>query len=550
MAYQALYRKWRPKTFSDMVGQEAVVETLRNQVQAGRIAHAYLFCGSRGTGKTSTAKILARAVNCLNPKNGDPCGECEICQKMQSEEYMDILEFDAASNSGVDDARQLLERVSFPPQFGAYKVYIIDEVHMLTTSAFNALLKTLEEPPEYLVFILATTEPYKLPATILSRCQRFNFGRIPATQIQARLREAVREAGGDADDEALMAVALAAEGGMRDALSILDMCLGFGRKIDEELVRTVLGTSDRSFLFRFSGALQREDAAETLRLVDELVSSGKDALVFGRDICAHLRNLLLAKCCGDEIADIQSLTKENAREYCEAAESFSNSRLLDMLDLFMKLETELRFSGSPRIALENTSLKCCLRTREPDMLAIHDRIAELEGKISRLEEQISRGIISRETADMKTPEALPAKRVQEKTAGRKSPADGKAPVPENRTAENIWKETLKRLQKTEPGTHGMFLMGTFQGSDGTEYRWKANPGFEVLAASLNSPARKKKIEETLSDAAGTACTFLAMDMNAEKKKSEEQSDENYVRVLRDTFGEKPVSVVDTITDPS
>ncbi len=240
MAYQALYRQWRPRDFSHMVGQQAVIETLRHQVISNRIAHAYLFCGSRGTGKTSTAKILAKAVNCENPQNGDPCGACPNCLRADNDETLDIMEIDAASNNGVDEIRDLRDTVKYPPQFGNYKVYIIDEVHMLSPSAFNALLKTLEEPPAHIVFILATTEPQKLPATILSRCQRFDFGRISVPDITGRLREAVDGAGGTATDGALMLIARAAEGGMRDALSILDMCLGYGGSVDEALVHTVL----------------------------------------------------------------------------------------------------------------------------------------------------------------------------------------------------------------------------------------------------------------------------------------------------------------------
>ena len=251
MAYQALYRQWRPKDFSSMVAQEAVISTLRNQVMSGRVAHAYLFCGSRGTGKTSTAKILARAINCEHPVGGDPCGQCESCRRLLADESMDVMEIDAASNNGVEEIRNLRETVKYPPQQGKYKVYIIDEVHMLSTSAFNALLKTLEEPPAYVVFILATTEPQKLPATILSRCQRFDFGRIPAHQIAGRLRQAAEGAKAEASENALMLIARAAEGGMRDALSILDMCLGYSNQVTEDLVRNVLGTSDRSFLFRF-----------------------------------------------------------------------------------------------------------------------------------------------------------------------------------------------------------------------------------------------------------------------------------------------------------
>ena len=223
-----------------MVGQKAVIETLRNQVMNDRIAHAYLFCGSRGTGKTSTAKILARAINCEHPENGDPCGKCMNCIRMENDESLDIIEIDAASNNGVDEMRDLRDTVKYPPQFGRYKVYIIDEVHMLSTSAFNALLKTLEEPPAHIVFILATTEPQKLPETILSRYQRFDFGRISVTDIQQRLREAAEGSGATVSNGALMVIARAAEGGMRDALSILDMCLGYGDNITEEMVMSCL----------------------------------------------------------------------------------------------------------------------------------------------------------------------------------------------------------------------------------------------------------------------------------------------------------------------
>ena len=255
MAYRALYREWRPKDFSHVVGQNAIIETLRNQVITKRIAHAYLFCGSRGTGKTSTAKILAKAINCLNPKNGDPCGDCENCIRADKEETLDMIEIDAASNNGVDEMRELRDTVKYPPQYGTYKVYIIDEVHMLSTSAFNALLKTLEEPPAHIVFILATTEPQKLPETIQSRCQRFDFGRISVTDITGRLKEASLSAGAEVSDGALMMIARTAEGGMRDALSILDMCLGYSDKVDESLVRNILGTSDAAFLFEFCSAM-------------------------------------------------------------------------------------------------------------------------------------------------------------------------------------------------------------------------------------------------------------------------------------------------------
>ncbi|MFR2151293.1 MAG: DNA polymerase III subunit gamma/tau, partial [Christensenellales bacterium] len=309
MGYQALYRRYRPARFEDFVGQEAVIKTLRSQIMSGRIAHAYLFCGTRGTGKTSTAKVFARAVNCEHPENGDPCGVCPTCKALAEENSLDILEIDAASNNGVDEIRDLREKVKYPPQTGRYRVYIIDEVHMLSQGAFNALLKTLEEPPAYVVFILATTEPQKLPATILSRCQRFDFGRIPAHQIIERLHVALEEGQIQAEDAALARIARAAEGGMRDAWSIMDMCLSYAQEEDggltEELVLRVLGAADKSFLFAFADKLIDSDAAGALALIDEMMRKGREVQVFVRDVSAHLRALMLADICDE--AQLSSL---------------------------------------------------------------------------------------------------------------------------------------------------------------------------------------------------------------------------------------------------
>ena len=549
MAYQALYRQWRPKDFSHMVGQETIVATLRNQIRTGRIAHAYLFCGSRGTGKTSTAKILARAINCLHPRDGDPCGECENCRRMEAEESLDVIEIDAASNNGVDEIRNLRDTVKYPPQFGQYKVYIIDEVHMLSVSAFNALLKTLEEPPEHVVFILATTEPQKLPATVLSRCQRFDFGRISAAKIQARLREAAEGAGGKATDGALNAIARAAEGGMRDALSILDMCLGYGKDINEELVRTVLGTSDRAFLFRFSQALREEDPAQVILLIDEVMRDGKDPLVFSRDVSGHLRTLLMAKCCGAESGTILEMTEEDTAEYLRESEEYPASRLMDMLELFMRLEADLRYASSPRIALESVALKCCLRTAATDTLAISDRMAELENRISQLREALERGIPER--AERK-PAPAAAGGAQEKTkktaANPKTAPKKQALTPVGRGAEDSWKAAVTQLQKTEPSIHGMLNFGVFLGLEGGVFQWQANPGFEIIASSLNSPDRKARIVAALTEAAGAPCDFRAMDGTAAGRRKEEAVEADQVQELEDTFGAGAVQVVDSLPE--
>ena len=276
MAYRALYREWRSLKFSEILGQDAVVKTLRRQITTGRIAHAYLFCGSKGTGKTSLAKIMSRAINCLQPDEGEPCGVCEVCKAILSESTLDVVELDAASNNSVDNVRDLLEQVRYPAQIGKYKVYIIDEVHMLSTSAFNALLKTLEEPPEHVVFIMATTEPQRIPATILSRVQRFDISRIPATLIQGRMEEALKRLEISAEPEALQMIARAAEGAMRDAWSILDMAVSAAvkNKITTEIVRDILGAADKDFLFGFADVLAERDTRGVMEQIDKLIRAG------------------------------------------------------------------------------------------------------------------------------------------------------------------------------------------------------------------------------------------------------------------------------------
>ncbi len=528
MAYQALYRQWRPKNFSGMVAQEAVISTLRNQVMTGRVAHAYLFCGSRGTGKTSTAKILARAINCENPINGDPCGECESCKRLLADESMDVMEIDAASNNGVDEIRDLRETVKYPPQQGKKKVYIIDEVHMLSTSAFNALLKTLEEPPAYVVFILATTEPQKLPATILSRCQRFDFGRIPARQIAGRLREAVDGANAQATDNALMMIARAAEGGMRDALSILDMCLGYSENVTEELVRSVLGTSDRSFLFRFAEAMSKEDASGVMCMIDELMRAGREPMVFAKDVSQHLRSLLIAKCSPDDLTVLLDLTKEDALEYEKQAEQFSTTRLMRMLELFMHVETDLRWSSSPRIVLENAALKSCLRTEEADTVALNERIASLEKQLSDLQEKLK---------SCEFNPAQPQKRATKLQENRREPGKPSVPpvmTPTGKTDADAWKEAMNLLKRSDPGTYAMLTMGKYAGCAGNVYRWEAPTGQEFYVGLLNNEKKKNSVIESLMQASGMACNFEAT-AHVEEKKNDD-GDAAFVNELENVFG--------------
>lgn len=544
MPYCALYRQWRPKDFSHVVGQRAIIDTLRNQVINDRIAHAYLFCGSRGTGKTSTAKILARAINCEHPVNGDPCGQCPNCIRMEREESLDITEIDAASNNGVDEMRDLRDSVKYPPQYGKYRVYIIDEVHMLSTSAFNALLKTLEEPPSHIVFILATTEPQKLPETILSRCQRFDFGRLSVSDIQNRLREASEACGASVSNGALMVIARAAEGGMRDALSILDMCLGYGNTIDEAMVRGILGTSDQAFLFRYVQMIAEDNAGELFRLIDEVMRDGRDPGVFVKDITYHIRTLLLAKICPKELADILDLTEEDSAEFIKQAESFTITRLMKILDLYMAAESDMRYASSPRLALENVSLKCCIRTNESDPKALLDRIEDLEKRINLLDQSIQSARFT--TADAsQEPSVSPAPKavkpnVSESTLQKKETNHpGKFG--------QAWSEMLVRFKKNEPFIWSMLSQGSATCDNQNIIHWhpaKAK-GTEFFVGPLNTEEKKGKILNSLRDISGEEFTFIAEEETAEASTTE-LSDDEYINNLYKTFGREPVDIVEKL----
>ncbi len=534
MAYQALYRQWRPVNFAQMVGQENIVKTLRNQVASGRIAHAYLFCGSRGTGKTSTAKILSRAFNCEHPDHGDPCGECESCKRLLRGDSLDVQEIDAASNNGVDQVRELRDTVQYPPQYGKYKVYIIDEVHMLSTAAFNALLKTLEEPPEYVVFILATTEPQKVPATILSRCQRFDFGRIPAAQIAARLQEAADGAGAIVSDDALMLIARAAEGGMRDALSILDMCLGYGTEIDEQLVHSVLGTADRSFLFSFTESLKDENVGQAFTQIDELMRSGREPIVFSRDIAQHLRSLLMAMYCGDDLASLLDLTQEDADAYRKQAQGFSSDRLIRILDEYMSVESNMRYAASPRLALETATVRSCTQTGDFDAVALREQIKELELKIQSLEKQISEGVVA-------APKAGKASSSRATAPERKVPAvtrvvDG--------SQKDIWNSMIEFVKRSNPGKYAILAQGKFVGCEGSKYLWEVKAGSVALMTMMNADPTRKMVADALSEAAGQPCLFEAVMEGQQGTAKQNENEADFLGSLRETFGADRVTVQD------
>lgn len=347
--HKALYRVYRPKTFGDVVGQEHIVKTLKNQIKNNNIGHAYLFSGTRGTGKTSTAKIFARAVNCLNPINEEPCNECEICIDTLNDNIMDIVEIDAASNNSVDDIRELRESVKYTPSKAKYKVYIIDEVHMLSQGAFNALLKTLEEPPSYVIFILATTEPHKIPATILSRCQRFDFKRVSSKDIASRMSYICKKENIEAEEKALSLIARNSQGALRDALSILDQCMSFGNeKIEYNDVIELLGTVNIDELFELSQSIIDENTKKSLEILNEFIIWGKDIRNLINDLIDHFRNLMVCKVSKD-LDEIISLPEESIERLKEQSQNVNINDLIRILNILSETQDSMKSSSNTRI---------------------------------------------------------------------------------------------------------------------------------------------------------------------------------------------------------
>lgn len=382
MSYTALYRKWRPTGFADVKGQDHIVQTLKNQITGQRIGHAYLFCGTRGTGKTTIAKIFAKAVNCEHPVDGSPCGECESCQSIVSGRSMNVVEIDAASNNGVENIREIREQVQYPPTEGRYRVYIIDEVHMLSTGAFNALLKTLEEPPSYVIFILATTEVHKIPITVLSRCQRYDFRRITIETIAARLRELADAEQIPVEERALTYLAKAADGSMRDALSLLDQCVAFhfGTLLTYDNVLEVLGAVDSSVFSQLLREILAGDTAGCIHRLEEMVIQGRELGQFVVDFIWYLRNLLILKTTEDAEAMLE-MSEDNLRLLREEAKMVNGETLMRFIRIFSELSNQLRYASQKRVLIEIALIKLTKPQMEPNLDSILQRLSELEARI-------------------------------------------------------------------------------------------------------------------------------------------------------------------------
>lgn len=407
MAYIALYRKFRPLKFEDMVGEEHITRTLKNQIIYGRVGHAYLFSGGRGTGKTTSAKILARAVNCLNPQNGEPCNECEICREILDGSLTDVVEMDAASNNSVDDIRTIRDEVNFLPTKAKYRVYIIDEVHMLTTGAFNALLKTLEEPPEHVKFILATTEPQKLPTTILSRCQRFDFKKLSNSDIVKRLKIICEQSDIKITEEALDLIAVLAEGAMRDGISILERCAQeSAEEISEELVKELVGIPKLEYISGIVRSILEKDEIKALDIIDKVIDDGKDLYNFLWEIIKYMKDILVYK--STKKLDIYS--KDELKEIEGISKLASNEKILNLIYLLSSLENDIKWSSQKTIMFQTGIIRACLDIK-------NDGMDELKARVAKLEDEVKSGNIkprsSNPGSSSKTETSKPAKKQEE-----------------------------------------------------------------------------------------------------------------------------------------
>ncbi|MBQ9743102.1 MAG: DNA polymerase III subunit gamma/tau [Ruminococcus sp.] len=441
--YQVLYRKYRPKTFDDVVGQPQVTITLKNELKSGRINHAYLFTGTRGTGKTSCAKILSKAVNCLNPQNGEPCCECEICKGIDSGEIFDVVEMDAASNRRIDDIRDITEKVSYTPERGKYRVFIIDEVHMLTSEAFNALLKTLEEPPEHIIFILATTEVHKLPATILSRCQRFDFHRINANDMADRIRFVTESEGADISDEAALLIAVIADGAVRDALSLLDRCLSLSKDVDADIVRRAAGLAQKDYLLDLASSCVNKNSEKAISILNKLYNDSKDMSRLCDELISHYRSLMLIK------------TVRNPRELVVMSDSefelsYDQAQLLSLADIVYAMDVlqntyERMSKGSDnRIELEIALVKLSAPELDASIESLLSRITALEKAVRCAAPAVAATQGSTQSAPAPAPVATEQKSEVPK-------ADESTPVPSRSAAENRPEPvTTQEIKAEEP----------------------------------------------------------------------------------------------------
>lgn len=545
MAYTALYREWRPKNFEDVVGQEHITTTLKNQIQNDRIAHAYLFCGTRGTGKTSTAKVMAKALNCLNPVNGDPCNECEMCKKINEGLAIDVTELDAASNNGVDKIRDIIDDAKYPPQEARFKVYIMDEVHMLSMGAVNAFLKTLEEPPANVIFILATTDPQKLPITILSRCQRFDFKRISKSDISDRLRKIVGAQGVLADEKSLELISRVSDGAMRDALSILDQAIAMGDgSVNYDSVVGMLGLVTNEYLFDITSAIIERNIQKAMNIIEEVVYAGKDINLFIKDLTGHFRNLLMAKVTNNP-EEVLDMSMENINLIKEQGSRIRVEEIMRDIRILQEAEGNAKISKQARLYLELATIKMCKIEYDTSSEVILARI-------NRLEEAIKSGKIQVATqVQQSNNQVAEVSNVQKRTATQnvinKEQAVTEAPVIEgnvNATTsigdiQRSWHDILEALKARRAMViYASLMTGRPVACNNGVVVIKYEEEYAFNKIRLEKPENIKVINEVVSEVMRER---LKVRFTVETK---EEAERNPEEVLLQVLGESALEIID------
>lgn len=543
--YQALYRQYRPKTFDEVLGQEHITTTLKNQIVSENIGHAYLFAGTKGTGKTSTAKIFSRAVNCLNPIDGNPCNECAICKGILDESIMDVIEMDAASNRKIEDIREIRDKVIYPPSKAKYKIYIIDEVHMLTNQAFNALLKTLEEPPKHLIFILATTDLQKLPQTILSRCQRFDFKRITSKDIIINMRKITSELDIKVAEKVLQLIARNSDGAMRDALSLLEQCISYK---SEELTYVdalnILGIANTDLIFSMVDNIKNKKIEDSLLKVDQIIQEGKDINQFIKDLIYHFRNLLIVKTSNNSV-DIMDMDEETISKYKKQSEDISLDFILKSLDILNKSENQAKWTTQPRIILEMTIIKLI---NLEEQASLEDRIKKLEMAIDNGKLPIAKPIstankpknkVSKKMQQSKPKEQKLEQEKQEEIEPVEIVDDGKELPFENIKVH--WSTILKIVKEKDIKTNAFLREGKLVSFSNNNLVLGYNDGFGFHKEAMERPQNKELVEQIVSSHFNKNIKLKFIMING-KMEDDTEKNEDKIKEVIDFFGEDIVEI--------